>query len=335
MFEDQRMDKLHDEPGARRQRPRARPQPETAGEQELSPSREHIVETLQHTVGNAAVGSLLGSARSGKPLPPTVRAKAERKLRTDLGDVSVHTDSAAGDYARKLGAEAVTVGRDVFFRDGAPDPSTSRGARLYVHELTHAAQDAGEGEKSAHTGVSTPAAPAEREATGLAARGFDGPPENVQTTATAGVAYRVPVTDTDRQEAQPAAPAPSRNGASTEPAAAAAAAAAPASPLVALFRASVVDRVQAAAAAITGSPPDPETAYTEVKGANASLRALSLSYQDTDPLLYARLAGTSNGLVVVETELAVKTGGQVTYAQLTADLQQALGMLQSTADGLH
>jgi hypothetical protein len=52
----------------------------------------------------------------------------------------VHTDAAAGAFARSLNAHAVTVGSHTYFAPGAFRPGTPEGDRLIRHELTHVAQ---------------------------------------------------------------------------------------------------------------------------------------------------------------------------------------------------
>src|SRR5688572_26756275 len=83
---------------------------------------------LQRAVGNEATGELLeeGPARSpvldvvgsggGQPLEPAVREDMEARLGSDFGDVRVHTDTAASESARAVGAHAYTVGSDVVFQ---------------------------------------------------------------------------------------------------------------------------------------------------------------------------------------------------------------------------
>lgn len=60
--------------------------------------------------------------------------------RNDLGPVRVHTDSRADDLARALGAQAFTVGRDIFFSVGSWDPDSAAGRGLIAHELAHVSQ---------------------------------------------------------------------------------------------------------------------------------------------------------------------------------------------------
>ncbi|WP_298460237.1 DUF4157 domain-containing protein [uncultured Cellulomonas sp.] len=68
-------------------------------------------------------GTAQGLAPPGAPLP----------------EVRVHTGPAAGRATRLLGADAVTVGRDILVAPGRYDPAGARGRRLLAHELTHVA----------------------------------------------------------------------------------------------------------------------------------------------------------------------------------------------------
>jgi hypothetical protein len=54
--------------------------------------------------------------------------------------IRVHQDSAGDAVARAHGAEAVSSGRDVFFRAGRFQPNTAKGFGLLAHEATHVLQ---------------------------------------------------------------------------------------------------------------------------------------------------------------------------------------------------
>jgi hypothetical protein len=90
----------------------------------------------------AAVEAPVEAAAPGpaRPLPPALRAGFERQLPYDLSSVRLHTDGAGHETARRLGARAVTVGRDVSFARGAYDPGSRAGRRLLAHEVVHTAQ---------------------------------------------------------------------------------------------------------------------------------------------------------------------------------------------------
>lgn len=105
---------------------------------------------LQRTAGNESTTGLVDDERSpvldvlssgrGEPLEPGVRADMEGRLGHDFGDVRVHTDSAASDSARSVGAHAYTVGHDVVFQRDAFDPGSEAGRTTLAHELTHVVQ---------------------------------------------------------------------------------------------------------------------------------------------------------------------------------------------------
>lgn len=55
-------------------------------------------------------------------------------------DFNLHVDSNANFLASHYGADAITVGHDVFFRNDQFDTSTIAGFGLLVHDLTHISQ---------------------------------------------------------------------------------------------------------------------------------------------------------------------------------------------------
>jgi len=61
----------------------------------------------------------------------------------DFSRVHLHTDREADGIAHTADAEAVTVGRDIYFRHGAFAPDTSRGKNVLGHELAHVVQQRG------------------------------------------------------------------------------------------------------------------------------------------------------------------------------------------------
>jgi hypothetical protein len=108
---------------------------------------------LQREIGNAAVSGLLEDAGgdpadhvrsvisgAGSPLPDHIRAQGERALNTDLSGVRLHTDGAAAQSAKALGAQAYTTGDHVVLGEGAYSPSSSAGQRTMLHEITHVVQ---------------------------------------------------------------------------------------------------------------------------------------------------------------------------------------------------
>ncbi|GAA1920927.1 hypothetical protein GCM10009716_31960 [Streptomyces sodiiphilus] len=105
---------------------------------------------------------------AGRPLDPAVRRELEERLGHDFGRVRVHTDRDAAGLAALLGADAVTVGEDIFFAENTFRPGTESGRALLAHELLHTVQ-APETPGALRTGrglgaVSLPENPAEHEA---------------------------------------------------------------------------------------------------------------------------------------------------------------------------
>ena len=74
-------------------------------------------------------------------LDPASRRFLERRVAVDLDTIRVHDDDASHRLTDRLGAEAVTVAKDVYIgRASRSDPRRLR--RVLGHELTHVAQQA-------------------------------------------------------------------------------------------------------------------------------------------------------------------------------------------------
>ncbi|MFF4452195.1 DUF4157 domain-containing protein [Streptomyces goshikiensis] len=82
-----------------------------------------------------------GAARPDGPRDEVLPAATRARLRAAVGPAAdlmrVHHDEPADALARTRRADAVTVGRDVFFRRGRLRPREERGFGLLVHEATH------------------------------------------------------------------------------------------------------------------------------------------------------------------------------------------------------
>ena len=80
---------------------------------------------------------------TGTPLPENVRSTLEAKLNADFSSVRVHHGQNAFRLAETLGAEAFTLGQDIFFSPGNYDPHSESGQRILAHELAHSLQQKG------------------------------------------------------------------------------------------------------------------------------------------------------------------------------------------------
>jgi hypothetical protein len=76
----------------------------------------------------------------GERLDETTRSSMESLLGHDLRDVRIHQTGQAGEIARKLGAEAFTIGSQVFSDEGALTSPFRQSTGLLAHELTHVVQ---------------------------------------------------------------------------------------------------------------------------------------------------------------------------------------------------
>jgi hypothetical protein len=118
---------------------------------------------------------------SGRPLDASARQALEPSFGHSFESVRIHDDRSSDELARSVQANAVTVGQDVFFREGAFDPDSHDGLERIAHELTHTIQQ-GVVDLEAPLGVTDPRQASEREAESLGARAVMGEPVQVQTT---------------------------------------------------------------------------------------------------------------------------------------------------------
>ncbi|GAA6616641.1 DUF4157 domain-containing protein [Scytonema sp. NUACC26] len=76
----------------------------------------------------------------GQPLAETVRVPMEQSFGADFSGVRVHADAQSDQLNQLIQAKAFTTGKDIFFRQGAYDPTSPGGQELIAHELTHTLQ---------------------------------------------------------------------------------------------------------------------------------------------------------------------------------------------------
>ena len=83
--------------------------------------------------------------RGGFSPPSELQTFFGRTLGRQAGAARLHHNDASDRLSRDFNADAFSLGGDVFFRRGVYDPHTPRGKHLLAHELTHVAQDGGQG----------------------------------------------------------------------------------------------------------------------------------------------------------------------------------------------
>lgn len=81
-------------------------------------------------------------ASGGQALPGAIQRKMSETFGAKFDHVRVHTDNQAVSSAQQMGAEAYTVGSNIFFNSGRYQPDSPSGQALIAHELTHVVQQA-------------------------------------------------------------------------------------------------------------------------------------------------------------------------------------------------
>jgi Domain of unknown function (DUF4157) len=76
----------------------------------------------------------------GEPLAETTRGRLRSLVGPEVELARVHVDDRADAFAHAQRADAVTVGREIYFRSRAFAPQSPAGLGLIAHELTHVAE---------------------------------------------------------------------------------------------------------------------------------------------------------------------------------------------------
>ena len=88
-----------------------------------------------------ALDARIAAARcDGRPLPAGQRDFFARRFGHDFRQVRIHDGPAAAAAARTAGAQAFTLGPDIFFGEGRHRPESAPGRELMAHELAHTLQ---------------------------------------------------------------------------------------------------------------------------------------------------------------------------------------------------
>lgn len=73
-------------------------------------------------------------------LDASLKDQFEHLFNFDFSSVRVHTGHYAEELTRRRRAEAITIGRDIYFARGKYSPDSEEGIRLLAHELQHVIQ---------------------------------------------------------------------------------------------------------------------------------------------------------------------------------------------------
>lgn len=91
-------------------------------------------------VSSNVSAELQSSEISGTPLPLSVRKFMEPRFNADFSKVRIETGDKAAVMNRQVGAQAFTVGNQIYFGKDRFQPETHEGKELIAHELTHTIQ---------------------------------------------------------------------------------------------------------------------------------------------------------------------------------------------------
>jgi hypothetical protein len=109
--------------------------------------QNQTVQRQEAIAGGAASADLESSIQSarggGQSLGANLQQSMGQAMGADFSGVKVHTDSQSDQLNQSIQAKAFTTGQDVFFRQGAYEPSSRSGQELIAHELTHVVQQNG------------------------------------------------------------------------------------------------------------------------------------------------------------------------------------------------
>lgn len=123
---------------ARLQREQTRNEPAVGGDRRVSPKVAGPAVNSIDAGTPAIVHEVLRSP--GQALDRSTSDFFESRLGHNFADVRVHTNEAASDSAREVGALAYTVGRNIVFGRDQFTPNTISGRQLIAHELAHVVQ---------------------------------------------------------------------------------------------------------------------------------------------------------------------------------------------------
>lgn len=139
------------------------PQSSTQDIQRETPQEEEalqmkpMLQRMGHEGGDVSSdieSSIQGARGGGAALEPRLQDQMGQAMGADFSGVRVHTDARSDQLNQSIQAKAFTTGNDVFFRQGAYDPTSQGGQALIAHELTHVVQQTGAVQRSAHKKIS-------------------------------------------------------------------------------------------------------------------------------------------------------------------------------------
>ena len=97
---------------------------------------DHYIGDTRTEIVNDLTSNLYKSR--GTSLGIIQRLQMERIFpKLDFSFVKIHYDAESDQASRAIGAQAFTLGRDIFFRKDSFDPISAKGLSILGHELVH------------------------------------------------------------------------------------------------------------------------------------------------------------------------------------------------------
>ena len=141
--------------------------------------------SLQQSIGNSAVGSLVERRRAGQALPAGVRHDMEASFGQNFGEVQIHSGPEVDQAVQSLDAAAFTVSDDIYLSSAVPGPDQALGREVLGEELAHVAQGVG---REGVDRVTAPDETAERHAHSAGRAAAAGEPAEVNSAPEASTA---------------------------------------------------------------------------------------------------------------------------------------------------
>ncbi|VXD24518.1 eCIS core domain-containing protein [Planktothrix paucivesiculata] len=116
------------------------------GEEEEIQAKSTQLDQQVMTGGDASTEletSIQTAKGGGQHLDGGLQRSMGQAMGADFSGVKVHTDAQSDQLNQSIQAKAFTTGQDLFFRQGAYEPSSRSGQELIAHELTHVVQQNG------------------------------------------------------------------------------------------------------------------------------------------------------------------------------------------------
>ncbi len=113
---------------------------ETVHRKVIAPFIQRSATAGEGQTSDAVTAGITSSRGNGVAMDAETRSFMEGRFESDFSSVKIHTGSNAARLSEALGAQAFTVGSDIYFNEGKYNPAATEGRHLLAHELRHTLQ---------------------------------------------------------------------------------------------------------------------------------------------------------------------------------------------------